>query len=178
MPISVEITTSIPQARAKGVVLIGRPSVVLYAHKTLGNSSTHFPLAHSSLFFSVVSGVLFVASACPLLRGQRGVEYRFLIFSSKQKVLKAMLSNCGPLSTIIACRILNRKTMFFQNNVETSLSLMLAQASASTHLLKQLVATSINFFYAATTGKGPMISIPHSANDQGLVTRLRTSNGI
>ena len=31
------------------------------------------------------------------------MEYRFLIFNSKQKVLKAMISNYGPLSTIIAC---------------------------------------------------------------------------
>ena len=53
------------------------------------------------------------------------MEYRFLIFSSKQKVLKAMLSNYGPLSTIIACGILNRQAMFLQTNLETSLSLIL-----------------------------------------------------
>ena len=53
------------------------------------------------------------------------MENRFLIVSSEQKVLNAMLSNCGPLSTTIACGILNRQTIFFQTNVETSLSLML-----------------------------------------------------
>ena len=56
-PISVGMTASIPYARAKGVFPVGRP----------GSSSTHFPLACSSLFFKAVIRVLFVASACPLL---------------------------------------------------------------------------------------------------------------
>ena len=35
-----------------------------------------------------------------------------------------------------------------------------------------------NFLCVVATGKRPTISIPHSVNDQGLVTGLRTSNGI
>ena len=54
------------------------------------------------------------------------MEYRFLIFSFEQKILKVILSNCGPLSSIITCGTLNGQTMFFQMNLETSLSLMLA----------------------------------------------------
>lgn len=49
------------------------------------------------------------------------MEYRFFIFSSEQKVLKEILSNCGPLSATITCRILNRHMMFFQTNLKTSL---------------------------------------------------------
>ena len=50
------------------------------------------------------------------------MEYKFFIFSSEQKVLKAMFSNGGPLSATIAYRIPNRQMMFFQTNLETSLS--------------------------------------------------------
>ena len=54
------------------------------------------------------------------------MKCKFLIFNSEQKVLKAMLSNCGPLSATIVCGNPNRRMMFFQTNLETSLSLMLA----------------------------------------------------
>ena len=93
MPISVGMTVSIPYARAKEVLPVGRPGVVQYAHKTLGNSSTYLPLACSSLFFNADNKVLLVASTCPLLWEYQAMEYKFLILSSKQKVLKATLSN-------------------------------------------------------------------------------------
>lgn len=89
-----------------------------------GSSSTHLSLAFSSCFFNVDSRVLLVASACPLLWGYLGVEYRFLILSSEQKVLKVALSNCGLLSATIVWGIPNRHTIFFQMNFVTSLSLM------------------------------------------------------
>ena len=54
------------------------------------------------------------------------MDYIFFIFSSEQKVLKAMLSNCGPLLAMIVCGIPNQQMMFFQTNLETSLSLILA----------------------------------------------------
>ena len=53
------------------------------------------------------------------------MEYKFLIFNSEEKVMKAALSNCGPLLTIIVWGIPNRQTMFFQTNFVMSLSLML-----------------------------------------------------
>ena len=64
------------------------------------------------------------------------MEYKFLIFSFEHKVLKAMLSNRGQLLAIIAYGIPNQQMMFFQRNSETYLSLMVAYASTSTHLLK------------------------------------------
>lgn len=54
------------------------------------------------------------------------MEYRFLIFSSEQKVLNAMLSNCGSLLAIIVCGILNRQMIFFHTKLEMSLFFMLA----------------------------------------------------
>ena len=86
----------------KGVFSVGRLSVVRQAHKMSGSSSTHFPLAYSNFFFKAVSKILFVVSAYPLLWGYHGVEYKFWILSSEQKFRKAMLSNCGPLSAMIA----------------------------------------------------------------------------
>ena len=58
------------------------------------------------------------------------------MFNSEQNVRKTMLSNYGPLFATIACGTSNRHMMFFQTNLETSLSLMLTWASASTHFLK------------------------------------------
>ena len=54
------------------------------------------------------------------------MEYKFLIFSSEQKVLNVTLSNYDPLSAIITWEIPKRQMMFFQTKLETSLSLMLA----------------------------------------------------
>ena len=54
------------------------------------------------------------------------MEYKFLILSFEQKVLKVVLSNYDLLLAIIVWGILNRQTMFFQTNFITSLSLMLA----------------------------------------------------
>ena len=66
---------------------VGRRLVVLYAHRTPGNSSTHFPLAESKRFLRAVKIVLFEASAWPLLCGYLGVEYRFFMFKPSQKSL-------------------------------------------------------------------------------------------
>ena len=71
------------------------------------NFSTHLFLACSSILFDADNKVLFVASTCPLLWEHRGMEYKFLILSSEQKVLKATLSNCGPLSAMMAWGIPN-----------------------------------------------------------------------
>ena len=48
------------------------------------------------------------------------------MFNSEQNVLKVILSNYGSLFATIGCGTLNWHTMFFQTNLETSLSLMLA----------------------------------------------------
>ena len=149
----------------------------LIAHKTLGNSFTHFPFVPSNIFFNTFNRVLFVASTCPLLCGQWGVEYKFLMFRFEQNVRKMTPSNWGPLFVAIARGIPNLHTMIFQTNLEISLSLILAHASPSTHFLKQLVTTSKNFFCIAPMGKGPTMSIPYCTNDQGLMIELRASEG-
>lgn len=46
------ITASIPKAKLKGVLLVDVWGVVWYTHNTLGNSTTHLPLASSSLVLS------------------------------------------------------------------------------------------------------------------------------
>ena len=66
MPISVGIIASISYARAKGVFLVGCPGVVRLAHRTLGNSSTHFSLAFSSFFFFFLMWIVGFCSLLPL----------------------------------------------------------------------------------------------------------------
>ena len=63
IPISVGMTASIPYVRAKGDMPVGFRVVVLWANKTPGSSSTHFPLAECSRFFRADRRVLFDASA-------------------------------------------------------------------------------------------------------------------
>ena len=61
--ISVGMIASIPYVRVNDDLLIGFQMVVLYAHKTLDGSSTHFPLAECRRFFRADRRVLFDASA-------------------------------------------------------------------------------------------------------------------
>ena len=66
-PISSGMIASEPYASENGVSLVDLLGVVLKVHRILGNSSTHLPLASSSLFLIPSYMVLFDASACPLL---------------------------------------------------------------------------------------------------------------
>ena len=72
--IYVGMMASIPYVRANGDTLVGFWLVVLYAYKTLGSLSTHFPLAECMPFFRVDRRLVLDASAWPLLWGYRGVE--------------------------------------------------------------------------------------------------------
>ena len=83
-PISVGITASDPYVIENGVSLVDLLGVVRYVYKTWGNSSTHLPLASSSLFLKLSTITLFVTSAWPLLYGCDGVEYLFFIPRSQQ----------------------------------------------------------------------------------------------
>src|SRR6266702_2939836 len=116
----------------KGVSPVERRGVVRYVQSTCGSSSTHFPFASSSLFLSPLTITLLTASACLLPCGYAGVEYLFLMPSSEQYSLKALLSNWSPLSETRARGIPNRVTIFFQTNFFTSTSRMFARGSAST----------------------------------------------
>ena len=58
---------------------------------------------------------LLTALACPFPYGYAGVEYLFVMPRSQQYLLKALLSNCSPLSEMRVRGILNRTTIFFPN---------------------------------------------------------------
>ena len=57
---------------------------------------------------------------------------------------------------------------------QTALAVMVAKASASTHLVKYSTATMINFRYLVARGKGPRMSIPHKSNGQALAMLMRS----
>ena len=101
IPIYVGIMASIPYVRANGDTPIDFILVVLEAHKTLGSSSTHFPLAECRPFFRANKRVLLDVFAWLLLCGHCGIEYKFLIFNSLQNFMYTQLSNCSPLSITI-----------------------------------------------------------------------------
>ena len=63
IPISVGVMASIPYVRANGDTLVDFRLVVLWVHKTLGSSSTHFPLVECGRFFRANRRVLLDASA-------------------------------------------------------------------------------------------------------------------
>ena len=56
--------------------------------------------------------------------------------SSLQYLMKGLFLNYVPLSKMIVLGILNLVIMFFQTNLIESLSLMLANGSASTYFVK------------------------------------------
>ena len=76
---SAGMTASASYVRENGVSPVDLLRVVRYAHRTLGNSSTHLPLAPSNLLFNPFTMALLVALAWPLLCGYAGVEYRFVM---------------------------------------------------------------------------------------------------
>ena len=62
IPIFVGMMTSIPYGRANDNIPVGFRQVILYANKTHGSSSTHFPFAECRFFFRVDRRVLLDAS--------------------------------------------------------------------------------------------------------------------
>ena len=73
--------------QVNGVSPIGVHAVVLYAHKTLGNSSGHAPFTPINWDLIILSKVRLVTSICPLARGCPGDEYLFLILKLEQNDL-------------------------------------------------------------------------------------------
>ena len=61
-PISTGMTTLVLNVSLNGVSSIGTLVVVLYAHRTLGSSSSHAPFAHSSRVLIILSKLLFITS--------------------------------------------------------------------------------------------------------------------
>ena len=56
IPIFVGMMTSIPYGRANNNIPVSFRLVILYANKTHGSSSTHFPFAECRFFFSELTG--------------------------------------------------------------------------------------------------------------------------
>lgn len=73
-----------PYVMEKGVSLVDLLGVVWYIHNAWGSSSTHLPLASSSLFFNPSTMTLFVASSWPMPWGYAGVKYLFFMSKSQQ----------------------------------------------------------------------------------------------
>lgn len=144
-PTSIGITASVLYVKLNSVSLVGVLVMVLQAQRTLGSSSGHAPFAPSSQTLMAFSKVRLVTSVCPLAYGCPGDEKWFLISSLVQKYLNAWLSNFLPLSDMIILGMPNLQTMFFHIKLCTFASVIVARASASTHFVKQSIATSKNF---------------------------------
>ena len=139
--------------------------VVWYVQRTCGNSSTHFPFASSSLFLSPLTMTLLTVSAYPFPYGYVGVEYLFVMSRLQQYLIKALLSNWSPLSEMSVWGIPNWVTIFFQTNLLASTSLIFANDSASTHLVKWSVPTNRYLLFPTTLGKGPTMSKTYNVQD-------------
>ena len=88
IPTSIGITALVPEVSLKGVSPVGVLVVVLFAHKTLGNSCGHTLLASSNLVLMILISVRFVTSVCSFAYGCHGDENWFLIPRLEQKSLK------------------------------------------------------------------------------------------
>ena len=130
------ITASAPYVRENGFSPVDLRGFVRYAHKTLGSSSAQLPFAPFSLLFKPFTITLFTTSTWPLPWGYAGEEYLFLMPRLLQNSRKAQLSNCSPLSDIKESGTPNLVIIFFHTNFFTSMSRILAKASASAHLVK------------------------------------------
>ena len=71
---SAGMTTSAPYVRENRISPVDLLELAQYAHKTLGNSSAHLPLAPSNILFNPFTMALLVTSAWPLLCGYVGVD--------------------------------------------------------------------------------------------------------
>ena len=95
-----------------------------------------FPLGVIQSFLKPIDDDFVGSFGLPVSLGISWVEYLFVIPSSEQYLLKALLSNWSSLSEIRVQGTLNRVTMFLQTNLLASTYLMLASGLASTHLVK------------------------------------------
>ena len=84
----------------------------------------------------ILSSVRFVTFVCPFAYRWFGDENWFLIPRLEQKSLKPWLSNCRPFSDMIVLGIPNLQIMFFHTKFWIFASVMVDNASASTHFVK------------------------------------------
>ena len=127
---------SLSYVNQNSVSPVGVLAVVLYAHNMLGSTFGHTPFVPSSQVLMILSKDRFVTSTCPLACGWAGEEWWFLILNCEKKSLKESLTNCFQLSDTKILGIPYLQTMFLQTKLLTFFSVMVAKASASTHLVK------------------------------------------
>src|ERR1035438_9418445 len=90
------------------------------------------------------------------------------MFRPSRKLLVSFPENWVPLSDINAYGTPNRQMIFFQMKLMVAFAVILARASASTHLVKYSTATMRNLHCLVAVGKGPTMSIPHKSNGHAL----------
>lgn len=108
--ISTRMAVSTPKHKLKGVSSIAVHGVVLYDHKTFGNSSNNLPFSSSNLVFKAFKMVIFITSVAPFVYGYLTYVNHCLMPNSSQNSQNSLETNCLPLSEI---RILgpNRQMM-------------------------------------------------------------------
>ena len=82
--------------------------------------------------------------------------------------LKALQSNCLPLSEMSTLGMPNLQMMCPHTKSIIWRAVIVGIASASGHFRKYSTATSTNFFCPVVLGKDPRMSIPHCENGHGL----------
>ena len=110
-----------------------------------------FPLRFILPFFQPINYDFINCFRLPVSLWVSKVEYLFLIPSSPQYLLKALLSNWRPFSEIKVCGTSNLVTIFFQ--------------------------TRSHLQFPSAFGKGPTISKPHWVNCQGLESGFKAPPG-
>ena len=88
---SIGMRASVPSANIYGDSPVVVRDVVQYAQKTECSSFIRFPLASSSLFFNLLSKVLFITSVCPLLWGCLRSRMQFLNIGSSTVICELII---------------------------------------------------------------------------------------
>ncbi|KAI5317634.1 hypothetical protein L3X38_037341 [Prunus dulcis] len=109
------------------------------AHSAFGSFSGQTPLALYSCRFSNFLRILFTVSTWPFDWGLAGEAKNKLTLKRVQNCLKSFESNCLPLSVMIAYGIPNLQQMWVHTKSSIPAAVIVARASASTHLVNRPV---------------------------------------
>lgn len=134
-------------------------------------------MAAPSLFFSIFLKILLMASTCLLDCRCAGEVKKMLMLNQEHRCRKREESNCLSLSVTIACGRLKQQIMFFHMKCFILVVVIVARASALTHLVKYSTATTVNYTCPLPCGIGPMRSSPHCENGLGLMIGESGSTG-
>jgi hypothetical protein len=125
---------SSPYRSLKGENFVVLDSVVLCDQMTLGNSSVHFPLGMSVMFFFIPVKIIPLArSTAPFDCGWYTKAKHNLVPSWEQNLRNSAQSNCLPLSTVSSYGTLNLQTIFCQKKLCMTCEVIVCTAFSSTH---------------------------------------------